>query len=1678
MGLTESSQSRGGVGGGGGMFGSGPSKSRSAPTMLPLEAHGFEGRPRQATTLPAMVTQRSPASEEGGRRGGTGRERARSSSRGRRELSLQRDGFSAGSGGGARRELVQSPHAPAPPTAGAAISRSPSLRPLAPRHASSADRRKRKSDPSVDARLLTGGGALHFHSPDGGGGGGGAGDSGGSCGCGAWDPYRRAPDSRQYLNTHHRVTPTEYPRSTFSSPTPSSGEWHRDCEVCRAAPRPQQASRQRPAAIYIDDDHLANLARAVDPSRSGRERESRDRRRVLLRGENSSASPSGKNNNNMKKVDLVRRVPAGGGEGGGGGGVQHVSSVTLVPVNAAAKGATRGGGVGAARGTAANAALRRPRPYPIPVQDRGCFDDGERGTRRRKKKPGPRNKVPRKGLRAENTPQEFLPGAAEAIRRRPFLPNQNNARLLLQQQQQQDQGLDTEGHLFYRGEKALSGEVAWPLEGDPYICLHYGSTVARRRRPRPSLLREVRTWQKDGVGGDGDDGGATEEKCPTATLTTSWDATGTTTPASPSPPPPAPPPRPKSQRAQVVIQLGNVVKGPEDLLDEWNGNTPGGGGVPVGGEGGGAVPMGYNVWFESAGLAARPLSEIQMRPRGGGGGDNDVTSGVVLDNRPDAATVDRRISYGAVVAPKRPSPSSSPSPSPTPTPSPSSSLSPPAPSPPQESPSGQRPPPDEEEQRVRHATERSIVELPKMELECPLECLVSMDPRQAELEQKEDNDNHHHHQGLAINEDHSIYSSLREKDLTVPKVLHHLELGSPRPDLPAGGGRGGGGTCTHGQEEQKKCLLVGVPWTTSPPPTLKEDVGLSKAYNQSLKEPLKGEISGNCPGGLVAGEDGGGGGGNATSVMDLPQQTNLLLEVNGNLNEAEDHREVSQEEPSGVAVMSCGTLRQGASSSSSGSSQNPGHGVHPGLGMTKMRLQETNISEGMETHRNDGGRVPESGITTRDRDDILALLERTESWMKPPSVAARNADRGDVDLGPWENSGRGPGRRPKSVAWSSTLPQSDSRLPASSVWGDRGRRRAGRQDRSRSLDIFPVLRLPLGNQPRLVDVLKAAQAKEEAAATAGEKYPCEVIPMDTPSAGSLKVEEGEKGGEVPPPGPTLEGGSTEGEPCPHWWGLEGKAEEFLGQLPTAMSPMVSGTVKAARRHTVALDLGRGSPFATPPEGRFGATLGGTCPSAGLQKSRAYLRQGPSTSSGKWNSLPEHRAPRLQVERRKGELSAPSVSSSTATPSVNGRVRGGTPHTVPSQDCDFTCHEQCQDLVTLDCKTLSQGGGVASSSSSSSLDHLEDPFSVESPSTPTSPVGRKDHPLGEEGVEGEEEEEGEKEEKVEDKEDEEEEGQLQEEQEEDRPDGTEEDQKVSEASTPEATAAGGTAEDDGDDNDNDADDDGDDQTLRTSTLRVKEAKKEGDDQEKDQFEGGTLRVTPRPTMTREVSTLRKSATRLQSHLVGSDQLEEWVAKYNASSQGLQITKEQDGSFRGCIRVHLNLSRPINIVAGTRPPSIYDILQEDRTVEKTLTSFYMPRDAVKAIHVTSKTTTGEVIVALLRKFKVVDNPQKFALYERTYDTAQSAKAKLRRLGDQECPLVLALNWSAQGLSNKRLVLQENDTADIQWEAFTLPELSNFLRILDREEEEYRCQICDKYDLLRKRIQDQLLHIKPQR
>lgn len=238
----------------------------------------------------------------------------------------------------------------------------------------------------------------------------------------------------------------------------------------------------------------------------------------------------------------------------------------------------------------------------------------------------------------------------------------------------------------------------------------------------------------------------------------------------------------------------------------------------------------------------------------------------------------------------------------------------------------------------------------------------------------------------------------------------------------------------------------------------------------------------------------------------------------------------------------------------------------------------------------------------------------------------------------------------------------------------------------------------------------------------------------------------------------------------------------------------------------------------------------------------------------------------------------------------------------------------------------------------------------------------------------------------------------------------------------------------------------------------------------------------------------------------------ICRYNerlrgkGSGLGITLIDEPGQLFRGFLRVHMNLTRPINVVSGKRPPSIYDIINEQNEEKqsnqrRTLTSFYMPRDTVKNIHIDSANTSLQVIKAMLKKFKVVDNPQKFALYLRrrmlvdetkidaanedggskdadsgadfeamslatikTFLSRSCSDHSLRRLSDSERPLVLQLEFDSYSYGAVDIVLQENDNADIAWDAFKIPELHNFLRILDREEGEHLRHVKAHYEELK--------------
>uniref|UniRef100_A0A3Q0T194 Ras association domain family member 5 n=1 Tax=Amphilophus citrinellus TaxID=61819 RepID=A0A3Q0T194_AMPCI len=155
---------------------------------------------------------------------------------------------------------------------------------------------------------------------------------------------------------------------------------------------------------------------------------------------------------------------------------------------------------------------------------------------------------------------------------------------------------------------------------------------------------------------------------------------------------------------------------------------------------------------------------------------------------------------------------------------------------------------------------------------------------------------------------------------------------------------------------------------------------------------------------------------------------------------------------------------------------------------------------------------------------------------------------------------------------------------------------------------------------------------------------------------------------------------------------------------------------------------------------------------------------------------------------------------------------------------------------------------------------------------------------------------------------------------------------------------------------------------------------------------------------------------------------------------------DGSYTGFIKVHLRLSRPKR------------------------TSFYLPSDSVKQLHISSQTTTGEVIKGLLKKFMVLDDPRKFALYRQTHRDGQDLFQKLPLY---ERPLLLRL-IAGPDTEQLSFVLKENETGE--WHAFSVPELQNFLVILQKEEAERIRAVEQKYAVYRNKLQQALQRHAP--
>ncbi|XP_028301714.1 ras association domain-containing protein 5 isoform X3 [Gouania willdenowi] len=238
-------------------------------------------------------------------------------------------------------------------------------------------------------------------------------------------------------------------------------------------------------------------------------------------------------------------------------------------------------------------------------------------------------------------------------------------------------------------------------------------------------------------------------------------------------------------------------------------------------------------------------------------------------------------------------------------------------------------------------------------------------------------------------------------------------------------------------------------------------------------------------------------------------------------------------------------------------------------------------------------------------------------------------------------------------------------------------------------------------------------------------------------------------------------------------------------------------------------------------------------------------------------------------------------------------------------------------------------------------------------------------------------------------------------------------------------------------------------------------------------------TAKTSFFRKPKLLAKSETKEEEEGEATDLPEEEVhariEEYNSqvSENGMKLAS--DGSYTGFIKVHLRLSRPVTVPAveeagsdeapgQTDPHSHAD---DNEVVESGLTekrtSFYLPCDCVKQLHISSLTTTREVIQGLLKKFMVLDNPRKFALYRQTHRDGQDLFQKLPLC---ERPLLLRL-IAGPNADKLSFVLKENETGEVEWHAFSVPELQNFLVILEKEEAERVRAVEQKYAVYRQKL-----------
>ncbi|XP_015198277.2 ras association domain-containing protein 5 [Lepisosteus oculatus] len=196
-------------------------------------------------------------------------------------------------------------------------------------------------------------------------------------------------------------------------------------------------------------------------------------------------------------------------------------------------------------------------------------------------------------------------------------------------------------------------------------------------------------------------------------------------------------------------------------------------------------------------------------------------------------------------------------------------------------------------------------------------------------------------------------------------------------------------------------------------------------------------------------------------------------------------------------------------------------------------------------------------------------------------------------------------------------------------------------------------------------------------------------------------------------------------------------------------------------------------------------------------------------------------------------------------------------------------------------------------------------------------------------------------------------------------------------------------------------------------------------------------------------------------LSEEEIRSKIEDYNSKvSECVGMKLGEDKTYTGFVKVHLKLRRPVTVCSAGGGAGTADSSDQK-------TSFYLPLDAVKQLHISSTTTVSEVIQGLLKKFMVLDNPRKFALYRQTHRDGQDL---FQKLPVTENPLYLRL-LAGPDPNQLTFVLKENETNEVEWHAFSVPELQNFLAILEKEERDRVKQVRQKYELYKQKLKQAL-------